>query len=113
MKLDGRLVQVMRREILQCLRETQQIDGGARLLGLGRQTPYNRVKALHIGPSDWRGLEPEMAAPPGRSRGRAYVARLRGAGYCFDCAASDERQGAWFLARLTTELAGVIALPLT
>ncbi len=59
MKPDKRLGLAMRREILQCLRQTQQMDKASRLLGLGRQTLYNKVKALRIVRSDWRGVEPE------------------------------------------------------
>ena len=62
MKADGRLGRAMRREILQCLRETQQMCGAARLLGLGRQTLYNHVKSFGIVRSDWRGLAPEVVS---------------------------------------------------
>ena len=58
MKPDGRLGLAMRREILQCLRETQQMVGAARLLGLGRQTLYNHVKVFGIADTDWRGVQP-------------------------------------------------------
>jgi len=49
-------------EILKCLREKQQIRAAARLLGIGRQTLYNKVKALGIGPRDWRGVSPVAVA---------------------------------------------------
>ena len=64
MKPDGRLGRAMRREILQCLRETQQMVGAARLLGLGRQTLYNHVEAFGIVPSDWRGVQPLVEYGP-------------------------------------------------
>jgi hypothetical protein len=53
----------MRREILQCLRETKQMLGAARLLGLGRQTLYNHVKVFGIVQSDWRGVRPVVERP--------------------------------------------------
>jgi hypothetical protein len=60
MKADGRLSQAVRSEILQCLRETQQMVGAARLLGLGRQTLYNHVKVFGIVQNDWRGVQPRV-----------------------------------------------------
>src|ERR1051326_2057735 len=64
MKPDGRLSRAMRREILQCLRETQQMVGAARLLGLGRQTLYNHVKVFGIVQSDWLGVQPQVESGP-------------------------------------------------
>ena len=64
MKPDGRLGRAMRHEILQCLRETQQMCGAARLLGLGRQTLYNHVQAFGIADSDWRGVQPLVEFGP-------------------------------------------------
>src|ERR1041385_2007380 len=60
MKADGRLGRAMRREILQCLREAQQMCGAARLLGLGRQTLYNHVNVFGIVQSDWLGVQPQV-----------------------------------------------------
>src|ERR1041384_6840372 len=64
MKPDGRLGRAMRHEILPCLRETQQMVGAARLLGLGRQTLYNHVEAFGIVPSDWRAVQPQVECGP-------------------------------------------------
>jgi hypothetical protein len=64
MKPDGRLSRAMRHEILQCLRETQQMCGAARLLGLGRQTLYNHVEAFGIVPGEWRGVQPLVEYGP-------------------------------------------------
>jgi hypothetical protein len=64
MKADGRLGRAMRHEILQCLRETQQMCGAARLLGLGRQTLYNHVEAFGIDGSEWRGVQPLVEYGP-------------------------------------------------
>jgi hypothetical protein len=59
MKLQGRLDSVVRRAIVQCLREEQKMEGAARLLGIGRQTLYNKIKRFRIVRSDWCGVEPE------------------------------------------------------
>src|SRR2546425_9944242 len=53
-KVGGRLVFVIRREILQCFREKQQIHGATRVLGIGRETLYNKIKASRSPPRSTR-----------------------------------------------------------
>lgn len=71
MKPEARLESVIRREIVECLREKQHMNAAADLLGLGRQTLYNRVKALKIESHEWRGVSPLAVSGPPASDGCA------------------------------------------
>src|ERR1051325_10922416 len=75
--MKGRLNAVIRRESAACLRERQQIDGAAQLLGISRPTLYKKVKLLRIAPDEWRGVSPLESAASEDPAGTAPPGLLR------------------------------------